>query len=236
MGRLVMGLVLLAIAAGGWIAAIGKFYKPSETELVSAQTREVIARTLQVTSEQRAELNRATRICDEVTFGLFGLLVGGIIAACCGRYSSQSGLIRAGLTGAALGALAGALGGYIGHSFQAHVAWVENPTVHSVLRLIAMFLPLAVVIGSATALSGSWKRDAADTIAGAVLGLLIAAAVYGISSDSNALTRESETDILPKHVRNQAMLFVSLSALMALMITAQTMRKPRTLEPKPDKP
>jgi membrane-bound metal-dependent hydrolase YbcI (DUF457 family) len=234
--RLLVGLILLAVLTAGWCAVLDKYYLTYKDEFVPAETRAEIAKTLQVTEQQRAELNRAVRICDQIAFGLLGLGVGAVIGGCCGRTDSNSGNLRAGLVGMMLGCLTGALAGYIGHAFQAGVMLPVNSTVYAVLRLIAMFLPFALAVGFAAALSGNLKRDAMDTIVGAVLGLLIAATVYGLASDANPAARETETDIMPFHLQNRILFMGSLSILIGLMIAAQTLRKPKSpasSEPRP---
>lgn len=226
MKRLVIGLVLLCVVAAAWIFGMAKTY--DDRAFVSAETMEIINKTLMVTDEHRQELNRSARISDEISFGLLGLLAGAIIATCSGRFSDQSKLIKAGIAGALLGGLTGAAAGYIGHSFQAHVSLVENSTVHAVLRLIAMFLPFGLAMGFAAALSGEFKRDASDAIVSAVLGILIGAAIYGLASDANPSARETETQIMPFHQINRILLVTILTFLVSLMIAAQMMRKPKS--------
>jgi ABC-type Co2+ transport system permease subunit len=227
MQRLVVGIVLLLALTAGWCWLLSRNYMHYKEDFVSPETRALIAQTLQVTEEQRAELNRAIRICDEIAFGLMGLAVGAVIGGCCGRTNSRASSMKAILVGLVLGCLTGALAGYMGHAYQARVVMEMNSTVHSVLRLIAMFLPFAIAVGFAAALSGNLKRDGMDTIVGAVLGLLVAATVYGLASDFNPNTRETESDIMPFHLVNRAMLMGLLSILISLMIAAQTLRKPK---------
>ncbi len=226
MVRMFVGIVLSIVFTALWCFVLAKFYE--KERFVSAETRAEIAKTLQVTPDQRTELNRSVRICDEFAFGLLGLLVGGVIGGCCGRAANTAVALKGAGIGAILGLVTGAAGGYFGHAFQANVQLSDNSTVHSVLRLIAMFLPFAIAVGFAAALSGSLKRDAMDTIVGAILGLLIAATVYGLLSDANPSTRETESNILPFYVRNQAMLMGVLATTMCLLICSQTLRsKPK---------
>lgn len=223
MARLFLGVILCIAFTPLWCFAISSFYE--KDSFVTPETRAEIAKVLQVTPEQRVELNRSVRICDELTFGLLGLLLGGVLAACCGRASSTIDALRAAGIGALLGALTGATAGYLGHAFQSYVHTSDNATVHTVMRLLSMFLPFAVAVGLAVALSGNLKRDAMDSIVGAVLGMLIAVTVFGLLSDANPSTRESETDILPRHLVNQAMLMGILGVTMCVLISSQTLRK-----------
>ncbi len=231
MVRLVIGLVLLGAIAAAWVFGMGKLY--DDRYFVSQETKDIIAKTLMVTAEHRLELNRSTRICDEISFGLLGLFAGVVIATCSGRFSDAGNTTIAGLTGALLGGLTGAAAGYIGHSFQAHVALVENSTVHAVLRLISMFLPFALSMGIATALSGVFKRDASDAIVSAVLGVLIGATIYGLISDANPKARETEGHIMPFHLVNRICLATILPMLTSLMIAAQMLRKPKSKDAEP---
>jgi hypothetical protein len=225
MTRLVIGLVLLCLVSAAWVFGMSKMY--DDRSFVSAETKEVIAKTLMVTDEHRQELNRSARITDEFAFGLLGLLAGAVIATCSGRFSNQSSLTKAGIFGAVLGGLAGAVAGYIGHAFQANVSLVENSTVHAVLRLIAMFLPFAIAMGAATAISGDFKRDVSDTMVSAIMGLLIGATIYGLASDAIPGAREQETQIMPLHLQNRILLVTVLTMLTSLMIAGQMLRKPK---------
>ncbi len=219
MTRLVIGMVLLCLVSAAWVFGLSKMY--DDRMFVSAETKEIIAQTLMVTDEHRQELNRSARLTDEIAFGLLGLFAGAIIATCSGRFSSQASLRNAGIVGAVLGGLTGAAAGYIGHSFQAHVNLVENSTVHAVMRLIAMFLPFALAMGAATAMSGVFKRDVSDTTVSAIMGLLIGATIYGLASDAIPGAREQVTQIMPMHLQNRILLVTIVMMLTCLMIAGQ---------------
>ncbi len=229
MVRLVIGLVLLVIISAGWILGMSKLY--DEQAFVSAETKEIIQKTLMVTDEHRQELNRSKRISDEIAFGLLGIFAGAVIASCNGRFSTQSKLIKAALFGAVLGGVTGALAGYLGHAFQNNVRIVENSTVHTVLRLIAMFLPFALAMGVTSAMSGVLGRDVSDAIVSAIMGLLIGATIYGLASDASPSTRETETQIMPFYLQNRILLVTIVTMLISVMISAQMLRKPKEAAP-----
>ena len=85
MARLILGIVLSIAFTALWCFALANFYQ--KDRYVSEETRAEIAKTLQVTPDQRAELNRSIRICDEFAFGLLGMLVGGVV----GRRAERAG-------------------------------------------------------------------------------------------------------------------------------------------------
>jgi hypothetical protein len=60
MTRLVIGLVLLCLASAAWVFGMSRMY--DDRSFVSAETKEVIAKTLMVTDEHRQELNRSARM------------------------------------------------------------------------------------------------------------------------------------------------------------------------------
>jgi hypothetical protein len=182
--------------------------------------------SVEVTESQRTELLSAKFASEIIGFSVFGLLLGAVIAIVSSHPSSVKHRAMTLLVGSLLGALGGALMGWIGYVFHdSLIAILPDPMVHVFVRLSAMLLPVAMAVGLTTALGCSSKAVILNAFMGSVIGAMLSALVYGILAGV-VTPLENVANIFPAHMQNRYLLFVTAFLAIGAVDLIQAARTP----------
>ena len=192
--------------------------------LASAEARA----SLEVSTEQLAELKSARYASDAITFGIVGAVL--VAISMLANRFSRSGKLPATrswlndllllLFGAGLGFVAGAAGGWLGNSFEDGNSWNLDTTTRLMLRSVIVMLPAAVVGALAIFMLERNLKRVGDLLLGSILGvgltLLLTAVLHG-----NLTTFEARPPVFPDQPTNRFMfptVFLLCTSLMTLIM------------------
>ena len=169
-------------------------------------------KSVEVSSEQLNELNAAERLSDMISFALLGGVLSGGLAFISATKSPMSRFLGL-LTGLALGGVAGAVSGFIGHWFDdASYIQISDPMMYSCLRWVLMLILIPFAVAAASAVGCDFKKDFAKNFVGALvgafIGVLSAAFLYAILSGM-VTTVEGKNKIFPHHFSNRVLIVVA---------------------------
>jgi hypothetical protein len=169
-------------------------------------------KSVEVSSEQLNELNAAERLSDMISFALLGGVLSGGLAFISTTKNPMSRFLGL-LTGLALGGVAGAASGSIGHWFDdASYIQISDPMMYSCLRWALMLILIPFAVAAASAVGGDFKKDFAKNFVGALvgafIGVLSAAFLYAILSGM-VTTVEGKNKIFPHHFSNRVLIVVA---------------------------
>jgi hypothetical protein len=176
--------------------------------LASAEARA----SLEVTAEQLAELKSARYASDAIAFGV----VGAILVAICMLTFRISRSVRLPekrtrlndllllLGGVGVGFLTGALGGWLGNSFEDGNSWNLDTTSRIMIRSAIVMLPAALAGALGILMIERSSQRCGDAILGAILGvgltLVVSAALHG-----NLTTFEARPPVFPDQPANRVL-------------------------------
>jgi hypothetical protein len=167
------------------------------------------ARTsLEVTQEQRDELDSALKSSDLRAFAIFGAMICVVTGLGFMNGANPVQLATVVGTGIVLGGVSGWMMGLIGYWFHQNlIDSLSDVMVHVVARLFVMFIPIALAVGLVAAVATRNGRNFGSAFGGAVLAAIVAAAGYGVLS--GVITPlELVRDIMPAHEVNRVLLFM----------------------------
>ncbi len=183
-------------------------------------------KSLEVTKEQRDELDAALKNSDRIALSIVGVA---ICCTLCAGYLARPSRVAFALPVAIVGgAIAGELSCEIGYWFHSNfVERLADPMVHVVARLGLMFVPVCVAAGATAFAASTLKQDFTSVTAGGLLGTVAAAALYGVLSGV-VTPLELVRDIMPGNSINRTlliMLFIPAICSLALRQSWQDSRK-----------
>lgn len=193
-------LVLLSAACTFALHGFYSSYYPFV--LASEEAR----KSVEVTTAQMKELRAAELASDMIAYAVFSALLCGALAACCNNAENASGQLLGLSVGLVAGTAAGVATGWLGHWLELNPAFtISDPIIYAIVRWSIMLLPVAIVAGLASSISGSSTSQIGNSIIGAILGAVTAAMIYSITVGTFT-TIESRSKILPFHDANRMML------------------------------
>jgi hypothetical protein len=203
--------VLISIGLGLLFERAYPFVLASETARTS----------IVVTPEQTLELKAAARASDMIAFAIFAAVACGAIAVCLGKHTNQNRRWMGLGIGVALGIVAGASAGWIGHWFEAHPDLdFEDPMIYSLVRWAVMLAPLGIAVGIASSDFGHWRSQLFHLIVGALIGIMAASVIYALLSGM-ATVLEGKTKIFPHFLSNRILIMATTVFCVGLGIITQ---------------
>ena len=200
--------------------------------LASAEARA----SLEVTSEQLAELKSARYASDAIAYGVVGAL---LVAICMltFRISSSTKLpntlpqkrtwfqdLPMLLAGLVMGFLAGAAGGWLGNIFEDGNSWNLDTTTRIMIRSAIVMLPSALAGAVGILMVDRSSQRCGDAILGAILGvgltLLVTTAMHG-----NLTTFEARPPVFPDQPANRLLFPTTFLLCTALLIGSMAGRE-----------
>jgi hypothetical protein len=199
--RIVLFVSFLIFASAG-LLWFYQTYHP--LVLASAEAR----KSVEVSSEQLNELNAAEMFSDMISFALLGGVLSSGLALISATKRPMSRFFGL-LTGLALGAVAGAAAGFIGHWFDdSPYIQISDPMLYSCLRWALMLILIPFAVAAACAVGADFKKDFVGAFLGAFIGILCAAFLYAILSGM-VTTVEGRNKIFPHHFSNRVLIVVA---------------------------
>ncbi len=195
-------------------------------------------KSLEVTKEQRDELDAALKNSDRIALSIIGVAI--CCTLCAGYVASPSRAAYAIPAAVVGGAIAGALSCEIGYWFHGNfVERVADPMVHVVARLGLMFIPICIAAGATAVTASGLKSDFTSAAAGGLLGTVTAAALYVVLSGV-VTPLELVRDIMPGHSINRSLLIVLFIPAICSLALRQSWQDARKLSnmtgPQPTSP
>jgi hypothetical protein len=202
---------LISIGLGLLFEKVYPFVLASETARTS----------IVVTPEQTLELKTAARASDMIAFAIFAAVACGVIAVCLGKHTNQNRRWMGLGIGVALGIVAGASAGWIGHWFEENPALdFEDPMIYSLVRWAFMLAPVGIAVAIASSDFGHWQSQLFHLIVGALIGVIAASVIYAFLSGM-ATVFEGKTKIFPNFLSNRILIMASTIFCVGLGIITQ---------------
>ncbi|MCA9194464.1 MAG: hypothetical protein KDB03_21990 [Planctomycetales bacterium] len=224
--RIVLLLMASAVGTGLVMGVFNATYGvplQGENKFPFVNASEDARSSLNVSQEERDELNTETYSNSIVAFSILGAITGAVAAAAGHAYPASGGLVKGLVFGVCLGAVGGAGTGAVAHWYQSSVVLEMDSSLHMIFRLCAASIPLGIGAGIAAALSGKFKRDLANSLAGGLIGILLASVAYGMLNGS--VTRlEPEQNIFPVFFENRLSLTIGFIFVTGLLVLMQNSR------------
>lgn len=186
--------------------------------------------SLEVTEEQSKELYASALKSNVILYSVFFGVMAAVSGFLCHPTADLSGRVKGLVTGLVLGGLAGVASANLGHWFDLAITFPRDPMLYWVERWGLMLLPFCIAVGVAAAVSGRFKKDAADSLVGALLGGGAATIIYCLSA--GALTPiENHNLIYPGFSSNRFMILALTGTLVGGVVILQLCRS-RSPSPK----
>ncbi|MFO0941162.1 MAG: hypothetical protein U0930_10370 [Pirellulales bacterium] len=211
---MVRQIIVVALAAMLVTCALTFLFKASYPFVLASEE----ARTsLTVTNEQLTELKSATQSSDRIAFGIAGILIAMTVTTSIAGFRSV-GAMKAIAFAALGGLLTGVLAAPIGHWFDNNPAIGLEGSMAILVRWMAMLSPLAIVCGISFAIGLGKPNTIANSVIGALLGLVLASCLYSFASGVLTIV-EDQHKILPQHDSNRALIFAAVTGLIGVTIS-----------------
>lgn len=214
----VLGILILLIATSAavyflWQATHDTYRFASEEARTS----------LEVTEAQSAELKGAAIKSDAIAFGIMGAAFAAVIGFAANPKTTIGKRVVGGLTGVVLGAIGGAIAGYIGHWHDVKYLYPSDPVFYWLGRWAMMIGPIAVAAGIAVSASGNPAKLLKDSLVATIIGGGLVVVFYCFMTGS-ITPIESHERVFPAFSQNRILLLalMPIMGILAFIVLVRT--------------